>query len=51
VVALLIGEAFAVGLDDSVSALPESRAQRMEGVAAFFSLRSLQVLESVDGLP
>jgi len=45
-----VGETFAVGLDDGVAALPQGRAQRMECVAAFFHLRSLQVLEGVDGL-
>jgi len=47
--AVFVGEAFSVGLDDGVAALPETRAQGMEGVAAIFGFRSLKVLECVDG--
>src|SRR5580658_6924189 len=48
--AFLVGEPLAVGLDDSVAALPQSRAQRVERVTALLGLRPLQVLEGIDGL-
>ena len=47
--AFFVGEAFVVGLEDGVAALPEVRAKGVQGVAAVFGFRSLQVLEGVDG--
>lgn len=49
VVSVFIGESFKIGLNDGISALPQMRAQCVKHVAAFFSIRSLQMLECVDG--
>ena len=47
--AFLVGEAFVVGLEDGVAALPEVRAKGVENVAAFFCVGALKVLEGIDG--
>jgi len=50
VVALFVGKALGVRLDDRIPAFPQSRAQRMESVAPFLCLCPLQVPKSVDRL-
>ena len=49
-VALFVGKALCVSLDDRFSAFPKSRTQRMESVAALLCLHPLQVLENIDRL-
>ena len=48
VIAIFVGEAFEVGLDDGIASLPEKGAQGVKGGGAFFRIRAHEVLEGID---